>query len=109
MKVFKIIVFTLLLFSIHPELCNFREVIGSSAKDCSKYDKLEEFPYCCYIKGTFESESIKSCYPLKKDEYNNIKMNIYFIERLSDAKIKTLDCKSFYLQLNLLIFIFLLL
>ena len=110
MKFYKIILFGSLILSIYSStLCGDEEATGSSAKDCQKYETDDEYPYCCFLKGTYEGTSYETCASLTKQEYDNIKNTIKSYEDEDDLDVKKLDCKSFYLELSILSFILLLL
>lgn len=69
-------------------------------------DKNSRYEYCCYL----EDGDDKSCVPLTKYQYENIK-DYAKIQKLTgpvseDAKI---DCKSLYLEISLLSILLLLL
>jgi len=107
---FYIIIFVSFLLSIYSaEKCDVERSSGSSAKDCNKYEKEDGFPYCCYYKIKGDDGENEGCIPLTKDNYDKIKDYIKTIENNEHVDIKKLDCKSIYLELSILGFIFLLL
>ena len=106
MKLYKIILFVSIILSIYSDNCGGK---ADSRKDCDKLDKLTGYPYCCFIKGKDQNgDEAKICMPLTQANYDNIKD---YKKSLEDggAKIKKIDCKSIYLELSILSFIFLLL
>ena len=109
MKFYKIILFVSIILTIYSEDCEIGDVEADSIKDCDKLDKITGYPYCCFLKGKNQNgEETKTCAPLTKNEYDNIKDYKKGLEALG-AKIKKIDCKSIYLELSILSFIFLLL
>ena len=108
MKFYKIILFASIILTIYSDTCQLGTK-GDSKKDCDKLDKLTDHPYCCFIKGKDQNgDEAKICAPLTKTEYDNIKDFKKSLES-GGAKIKKIDCKSIYLELSILSFIFLLL
>jgi len=108
MKFYIIIFISLILSICSADTCDPEKSKASSVKDCDKLEKLNGYPYCCYFKGKDEDGERETCLPLTKDNYDNIKDYIKEFEK-DGGKVKKLDCKSFYLELSVLIFIFLLL
>ena len=79
---------------------------AESAKDCK--DIKVTGHHCCYLKGKYNGNTANICYSITDTEYNNIKDTIKKMEK-NGGDVKKLDCKSIYLELSILIFIFLLL
>ena len=103
-----IIVLCLIIFTYQD--CEKRS--GAKKEDC-KAENLDEnsekkigYEYCCYI----ENGDNKSCEPLTKYQYDNIKDYAKIMKLMGpvseDAKI---DCKSLYLEISLLSILLLLL
>ena len=108
MKFYKIILFASIILSIYSATCG-STTNPDSRKDCDKLDKVTGLPYCCFVKGKdTNGNEFKNCFPLSKDQYDNIKDYKKASEKLG-GKIKKIDCKSIYLELSILSFIFLLL
>ena len=109
MKFYKIIIFVSLILAIESVICGI-EVKASSVKECNEnFDKSNSNPYCCYIKGKDKNKNkIKGCISLSQYQYDHIKDVIKSYKDQGD-KIKKIDCKSIYLGLSILRFIFLLL
>ena len=79
---------------------------AESAKDC-KDIKIPN-KHCCYFKAKEGNDKYNNCISLNDDQYKNIKDAIKDWEE-DGGKVEKLDCKSIYLELSILIFIFLLL
>ena len=103
-----IIVLCLIIFTY--QLCS--KSSGAKKEDCKAenlddtYEKKQGYEYCCYV----EDGDDKSCAPLSKYQYENIKDFIKYMKLRSpvseDAKI---DCKSLYLEISILSILLLLL
>jgi len=120
MKFYQIILFVSLFLYIYSDgeptgtetgdssqkVCNGK-VSANSVNDCKGLKNSD--PYCCFVKGTLAGQSTKTCIPLEKDEYDNIKDFIKKTEKEQNADIDKLDCKSIYLELSILCIILLLL
>ena len=113
MKLYTIIIAALLLVSIlsdgDKDYCKGED--ATNKKDCEKLkiegkrDDGENFTHCCYLEGETDSKDLKACIPLTDSEYKDIKKYIKDAENASkekDAKIKSLDCNSYYLKISLL-------
>ena len=108
MKFYEIILFASIILSIYSDLCGIA-INPDSRKDCDKLEKTTSFPYCCFIKGKdAEKNEVKNCSPISQNDYDNIKEYKKTLEKLGGS-IKKIDCKSIYLELSILSFIFLLL
>ena len=103
-----IIVLCLIIFTY--QYCS--KSSGAKKEDCKAenlddtYEKKQGYEYCCYV----EDGDNKSCVPLTKYQYENIK-DYAKIMRLTgpaseDAKI---DCKSLFLEISILSILLLLL
>ena len=72
--------------------------------------------HCCYSKEKFNGtgEYYYECFDLNQYEYDHIKETIkniendYYYKKGFDITIKSLDCNSYYLQLGIISFVFLL-
>ena len=107
MKFYTFILFaSLIILSISDDsACDGKD--ADSAKDC-KDIKISN-SHCCYLKAKDEDgKSHSMCYSITDDQYNKIKDHIKEMEK-GGGKVKKLDCKSIYLELSILSFIFLLL
>ena len=111
MKLYKIILFSSLILSIYSRNdCTLDiDLEASSPKDCEKLELVEGTTYCCFLKGTVGGTKTGACISLGKAEYKDIDGTIDLIEEDGFIKVDKLDCKSIYLELSILSFIFLLL
>ena len=111
MKFYTFILFaSLIIFSISGDDFDDHgctDKSAESAKDC-KDIKITGY-HCCYLKGKDKDGDFNGCTVITDTQYNNIKDTIKEWEKHDDTDIKKLDCKSIYLELSILIFIFLLL
>ena len=106
MKFYTFILFASLIFLSKSDdnVCYGKS--AESAKDCKDIKVTGQ--HCCYLKGKYNGITANICILISDNEYNNIKDTIKEMEK-GDGDVKKLDCKSIYLELSILIFIFLLL
>ena len=107
MKFYSTIILLALIAYINNEDCDHISN-PSKKKDCN--DKLSDsekengYTHCCFL----EYSGGKTCYSVKKDEYDNIEDTIKTIEKDSNSKVNKLECYSSFLKigfLNLLFFL----
>jgi len=109
MKFYNIILFASLILYIYSSSACDSKTDASKAKDCKDLQTDNSEDYCCYAKGKDEkSNSLSGCVTVQKKDYDNIKDFIKSLEN-QGYEVKKLDCKSIYLELNILSFILLLL
>ena len=102
MKFYSVLILFLLIAYINS-IC--QGTTPSGKKDCK--DKLSDEEkktnsYCCYAEN---KNGDKTCLPLKKDEYNDIKNYIKEANNNIEndkEKIKSLNCNSLFLKLGLM-------
>ena len=104
MKIFQIILFTTLVIFIHNTCTKLSDV--TSYRECHnrELNALEKIgaSYCCYYYTVDGSDEVKRCLPYSQNQYDNIQDTINSIESTLGVKVKSLDCKSSYLQIGLL-------
>ena len=64
--------------------------------------------FCCYLKSTYNGNTATECMEFTKEEKDNIKKTIEELESFG-GEVKSLDCKSSFIELGLFSLIFLLL
>ena len=106
-KIYQTIILLISLLFIHSETDNCYQLDPSKKSTCHDKTVKDSGNYCCYLKQKFDGNTITSCVELSKEEKENIKEAIKAAEK-NDIKIKTLDCKSSFLEFGLLSLIFLL-
>ena len=108
MKFYNIILFaSLILYILSEDNECEQKTSASKAKDCKDL-KASDGDHCCYLKAKKDDQEYSGCTPVSKEAYNKIKDYIKEMEK-TGGKVKKLDCKSIYLELSILSFIFLLL
>ena len=105
MKYSLFILLILLISHISSTPCLKEDV--SSSDDCEDLD-AGTGNHCCYLKGKGEGKSVSMCYPLTKEQYDDIDKTIKTLED-NGGKVDKLDCKSYYIQFCLLSLLFVLL
>ena len=102
-----IILLALIAYANNEECDNISN--PSKKKDCNgklaESEKTDGYTHCCFL----DYGGGKSCYAVKKNEYDNIENTIKEIEKDSNSKVNKLECHSLFLKLgflNLLFFLF---
>lgn len=91
-----------------------------SVSDCSEddvsskstcHDQTDESAgfYCCYYKVKYDGNTGTGCTILTKAQKDDIGSYIKNLEKQSESDVKSLDCKSSFMELGLFSLIFLLL
>ena len=106
MKFYTFILFASLIFLSKSDNNGCNGKSAESAKDCKDIKVTGQ--HCCYLKGKYNGITANICILISDNQYNNIKDTIKEMEK-GDGDVKKLDCKSIYLELSILMFIFLLL
>ena len=108
MKIIDILASILLIGYI---TCNCNSITDYSVDNCKNAKTGDG--YCCYYEAPKRTRGSKGCIPLSKYEYDNIKTLAKYYKTFGgdngdteDKKAK-IDCKSFYLQISLIILILL--
>ena len=102
-----ILLISILYIYSSSENC-FEEDVKSKSTCHDQTDESAGF-YCCYLKAKFDGETGTGCIPLSKAQKDDIGSYIKNMEKASDADVKSLDCKSSFMELGLFSLIFLLL
>ena len=105
-KLYQILILLVSLLYIYSDNCEEENV--STKSKC--HDKTEENSgkFCCYIKYKYDGDTKTGCISLSKENKENIKDTIKEMET-SGGKVKSLDCKSSFIEFGLFSLIFLLL
>ena len=105
-KIYQILILLISLLYIYSESCE--EINVSKKSTC--HDKTVESSgeFCCYIKSKYNGETATGCISLLKENKDNIKDFIKEMEK-QGGKVKSLDCKSSFIEVGLFSLIFLLL
>jgi hypothetical protein len=84
-------------------------VQANPTKKSTCHDRTPAYAdFCCYYKVKASGVTVTSCLELTKDQKDKIKDFIKEIEK-TGVKVKSLDCKSSFIQFGLFSLIFLLL
>ena len=102
-----IILLISILYIYSSGICLEEDV--SSKSTCHDQTNESADLYCCYLKAKFDGETGTGCIPLSKAQKDDIGSYIKNMEKTSDADVKSLDCKSSFMELGLFSLIFLLL
>ena len=102
-----IILLISILYIYSSGICLEEDV--SSKSTCHDQTNESADLYCCYLKAKFDGETGTGCIPLSKAQKDDIGSYIKNMEKASDADVKSLDCKSSFMELGLFSLIFLLL
>ena len=108
MKVYLTIILLALIAYINNEECE--EISNpSKKKDCNgklaESEKTNGYTHCCFL----DYGGVKTCYSIKKNEYDNIENTIKEVEKNTNSKVKKLECYSLFLKLGFLNLLFFLL
>ena len=105
MKIFQIILITTLVICIHNTCMKLKDVASKTecfSRELSDAEKASEGKYCCYFLYLDGSHEDDSCLPFSQKQIDNIEDTIKAYETLMEVTVKSLDCKSSYLQIGLL-------
>lgn len=101
-KIYQTIIFLVSLLFIHSTSENSCTQLNPSNKStCHDKTVANSDIYCCYLKQKFLGETVTTCIELSKEEKENIKEAIKEAEK-GGADIKSLDCKSSFIEFGLL-------
>ena len=109
-KIYQIIILLVSLLYIYTstDYCDIDD--GNVSKKSTCHDRTIESSgdYCCYLKYKYNGETYSICSLLDKEEKENIKdtINDY---KSQGTDVKSLDCKSSFIELGLFSLAFLLL
>jgi hypothetical protein len=85
-------------------------VQANPTKKSTCHDRTPAYAdFCCYYKVKASGVTVTSCLELTKDQKDKIKDTIDELEKTGGVDVKSLDCKSSFMQLGLFSLIFLLL
>ena len=109
MKTFQLICILYLFIYTYQQQCSKSNVQKADCKkeDLSTIEKEEKKEYCCFYKNGDST----ACTGLTKYQYDHIKDWVKY-KKLTSHTIKDdaeIDCKSFYLEFNILVLLFILL
>ena len=107
-KIYQIVILLVSLLYINSSSdCNGIE--NPSRSECHDLSSADNGEYCCFYKYNYKGTTYTTCLLLDKSEKDNINKCIDTIETEDDVSIKSLDCKSSFIELGLFGLIFLLL
>lgn len=109
-KIYQLFILLVSLYIYSSNDCEQEDVSKKSV--CHDKTVKDSGKYCCFIKAKANGKTSSACVSLTKEEKENIKKTIEEWEKAADvsgAKIKSLDCKSSFIELGLISLIFLLL
>jgi hypothetical protein len=102
-----IILLISILYIYSSDIC-FEDDVSSKSTCHDQTDESADL-YCCYIKAKYDGETDTGCIPLSKAQKDDIGSYIKNMEKANNADVKSLDCKSSFMELGLFSLIFLLL
>jgi len=109
-KVYQIIILLVSLLYINSSSepdCDDENVSKKSV--CHDQTVANSGYYCCYYKSKYNEETETGCTSLSQAQKNDIDKTIDEIEKKEGITIKSLDCKSSFIELGLFSLILLLL
>ena len=111
-KCFMYIIFIISLENVILQISDTCIGQGSSAKDCSSRlteNEKNDGAYCCLFTGTTKDTNYETnqCMKLNEDEYHNIKQKIK--DKENNYENPSIDCKSYYLHISIIIILLFLL
>jgi hypothetical protein len=107
-KIYRLVILLVSLINILCTPTTCIEANPSKKSTCHDKTVANSGEYCCYYKAKANGVTGTSCFELTKDQKDKIKDFIKEIEK-TGVKVKSLDCKSSFMQLGLFSLIFLLL
>lgn len=107
-KINQLIILLISILYIYSSGICLEEDVSSKSTCHDQTDESADL-YCCYLKAKFDGETGTGCIPLSKAQKDDIGSYIKNMEKASDADVKSLDCKSSFMELGLFSLIFLLL
>ena len=107
-KIFHLVILLVSLLINQCSAANCPEANPSKKSTCHDKTVANSGSYCCYYKAKANGETGSICLELTKDQKENIKDYIDQVEK-SGVSVKSLDCKSSFIEFGLLSLIFLLL
>ncbi len=107
-SIYQIIILLVSLLYINSSSdCN--DIENPSRTECRTYTSADDGEYCCYYKVKYQGNTYTRCLLLDKTEKDDINKFIDQLEKEDDVSVKSLDCKSSFIELGLFSLIFLLL
>ena len=105
-KLYQILILLVSLLYIYSNSCEEENV----SKKSTCHDRIVESSgkFCCFFKYKYDGDTKSGCFLVSKEEKENIKDYIKELEK-SGGKVKSLDCKSSFIEFGLFSLIFLLL
>jgi len=107
-KIYHLVILLVFLLNIQLSASTCVEANPSKKSTCHDKTVANSGSYCCYYKAKASGVSGTSCIELTKDQKDNIKDFIKEFEK-SGVDVKSLDCKSSFIEFGLFSLIFLLL
>jgi len=107
-KIYLLIILLVSLINIQYSSSACIEANPSGKSTCHDKTVANSGSYCCYYKAKANGETATACIELTKDQKDNIKDYIKQLEK-SGGSVKSLDCKSSFIQFGLFSLIILLL
>ena len=101
-KIYYLAILLVLLLNIQLSVSACVEVNPSKKSTCHDKTVANSGYYCCYLKQKFQGETFEMCSELSKEDKENIKEVIKEAEKEEDVDIKSLDCKSSFIEFGLL-------
>ena len=95
-----LILIALILYIKNDESC-FENESSINGNDCKNLAVTSRENYCCFVKGKIDGKNFGSCLELMPWEYKDIKSHIEEMNKQAGYSIKSIDCESFKLKLNL--------
>lgn len=105
MKIFQLIfLLVLIIFTYQKDCDDFDKKEECKAENLSSDDKKAGKEYCCFYKNDDDS----GCTSLTKYQYKHMKDYVKYNKLNGNREDATIDCKSFYLEISILIVLFIL-
>jgi hypothetical protein len=107
-KIYRLVILLVSLINILCTPTTCIEANPSKKSTCHDKTVANSGEYCCYYKAKANGVTGTTCFELTKDQKENIKDYIDMVEK-AGVSVKSLDCKSSFIEFGLLSLIFLLL
>ena len=107
-KIFHLVILLVSLLINQCSAATCLELNPSKKSTCHDKTVANSGKYCCYYKAKANGVTGTTCFELTKDQKENIKDYIDQVEK-AGVSVKSLDCKSSFIEFGLLSLIFLLL
>lgn len=105
MKIFQLIcLLVLIIFTFQKDCDDYEKKEECKTENLSTDDKNDGKEYCCFYKNGDYS----GCTSLTKYQYKHMKNLVKYYKIKGYREDATIDCKSFYLEISILIVLFIL-